>query len=70
MKLNVKNCVTITHIVVNGKAIDVVSSAKVLGVNISKDFKWNIPISEIVIEVSRLYFPRRLKRAKEPTFGR
>ena len=48
----------ITPIVVNGKEIDVVSSAKLLGVNISKDLEWNIPISEIVKEVSRLYFLR------------
>ena len=48
-----------TPIVVNGKPIDVVSSAKVLGVNISQNLKWNIHISEIVKKVSsRLYIRR------------
>ena len=56
-----------TPIVVNGKPIDVVSSAKVLGVNISQDLKWNIHISQIVKKVSsRLYFLRQQKRAKIP----
>ena len=56
-----------TPIVVNGKSIDVVSSAKVFGVNILQDLKWNIHISEIVKKVSsRLCFLGQLKRAKIP----
>ena len=45
-----------TPIVVNGKPIDLVSSAKILDVNISKDLKWIIHISVIVKKVSRLIF--------------
>ena len=59
-KLNLKNCVLpcILHPLSLMVKKDVVSSAKLLGVNISKDLEWNIPISEIVKEVSRLYFLR------------
>ena len=54
-----------TPIFVNNKPIEVVSNAKVLGMHISRDLKWNNHISEIVKKVSkRLYFLRQLKRAK------
>ena len=50
---------------INNKPIEVVSNAKILGVSISKDLKWNIYIVEIVKKASsRLYFLRQLKRAK------
>lgn len=35
-------------IVIDDKQIDVVSHAKILGVNISSDLKWNHHISEVV----------------------
>ena len=52
-------------ILINDKPIEVVSNAKILGVSISKDLKWNIHILDIVTKASsRLYFLRQLKRAK------
>jgi hypothetical protein len=52
-------------IIVNDKPIKVVTSAKLLGHNISKDFKWNGHISEILRKAAtRLYFLRQLKRTK------
>ncbi len=51
-------------ITINDKTIELVTSAKVLGLNIFNDLKWNIHISEIVRKVSaRLYFLKQLKRA-------
>ena len=50
------------------KPIDIVSHAKLLGLNISCDLKWNVHISETVRKVSsRLYCLRQLKRAKTAT---
>ena len=55
-------------ITINSKSIDVVPHAKLLGLNISCDLKWNVHISETVREVSsRLYCLRQLKRAKIAT---
>ena len=52
-------------ILINNKPIEVVSNAKILGVSISKDLRWNVHILEIVKKApSRLYFLRQLKRAK------
>ena len=49
---------------INDKDIEVVTSLKLLGLNISNDLKWNTHISEIVRKVStRLYFLKQLKRA-------
>ena len=56
---------SLSPILINNKPIEVVSNAKILGVSISKDLKWNIHIVEIVKKASsRLYFLRQLKRAK------
>ena len=45
------------------EAIEVVSSVKLLGLNIFKDFKWNCHVSEISRKVStKLYFLKQLKR--------
>ena len=50
---------------VNGPPIQVVPSAKIFRLLISKDLKWNTHISGIVKKVStRLYFLCQLKRAK------
>ena len=52
-------------IIVNDKPIRVVTSAKLLGLNISNDLKWNGHISEILRKAAtRLYFLRQLKRTK------
>ena len=45
--------------------IEVVPSAKLLGVIISNDLKWNVHVEMICKKVAaRLYFLRQLKRAK------
>ena len=50
---------------VNDANLEVVNHAKLLGLNLSRDLKWNIHISEIVEKAaSRLYFLRQLKRSK------
>ena len=47
--------------------IEVVPSAKSLGVIISNDLKWNVHVEMICKKVAaRLYFLRQLKRAKVP----
>ena len=43
-------------IVINDKQIDVASHAKILGVNISSDLKWNHDISEVVKKARNAYF--------------
>ena len=54
-------------ITINGKEIEIVSSAKLLGTIVSGDLKWNLHIDMICKKVaSRLYFLRQLKRAKLP----
>ena len=51
-------------VVINNKNIEVVKSAKLLGLLISDDLKWNAHVAEIVKKVaSRLYLLRQLKRA-------
>ena len=52
-------------ILINGDALEVVDSVKLLGLNISSDLTWNIHINEILKKASkRLYFLLQLKRAK------
>ena len=59
--------VDFAHIVINGKAIEVVSTVKLLGLNISSDLRWNCDVAEICKKVtSRLYFLKQLKRANIP----
>ena len=51
-------------IVINDKQIDVVSHAKILGVNFSSDLKWNHHISEVIKKArKRLFCLSQLKRA-------
>lgn len=51
-------------VAINSKNIEVVKSAKLLGLFLSDDLKWNAHVAEIVKEVaSRLYLLRQLKRA-------
>lgn len=59
-----KNDADLAPIIINEKAIEVASSVKLLGLNISNDLKWNCHVSEISRKISsRLYFLRQLKRA-------
>ena len=52
-------------ILINGDALEVVDSVKLLSLNISSDLTWNIHINEILKKASkRLYFLLQLKRAK------
>ena len=52
---------------VDGKGIEVVTHAKLLGVTISADLKWNTHITNLIKKVSsRLYFLRQLKRVRIP----
>ena len=54
-------------IVINRKAIETVSTVKLLGLNIWSDLLWNYHVAEICKEVtSRLYFVKQLKRANIP----
>ena len=55
------------YVVINRKAIEVVSTVKLLGLNISSDLRWNCHVAEIRQKVaSRLYFLKQLKRANIP----
>ena len=60
-----KNHPEYAPIVINDKPIEIVTTIKLLGLNISNNLKWHHHIEEIVKKAStRLYFPRQLKRAK------
>lgn len=62
-----KNPHNFSPLVVNGKELPVIDSAKVLGVTLSRDLKWNNHVSECIKKVNkRLYFIVLLKRAKVP----
>ena len=67
------HCVTksenpLERITINNTNIEVVPSAKLLGVMLSNDLKWNLHVEMICKKVAaRLYFLRQLKRAKVPT---
>ena len=58
---------TVDHITINDKQIEVVSSAKLLGVVVSDNLKWNAHVDSIFKKAAtRLYFLKQLKRAKVP----
>lgn len=49
---------------INGKPLELVTSARILGLNVSSDLKWNIHVNQLVKKVSsRLYCLRQLKRS-------
>ena len=55
-------------ILVNEQPLETVSTAKLLGLNISNDLKWNPHVSEITRKAAPwFYFMRQLKRANIPT---
>ena len=64
-----KNDADVAPAIINEKAIEVVSSVKLLGLNISNDLKWNCcDVSEISQKAStRLYFLKQMKRANVET---
>ena len=54
-------------ILINGEELEIVRSAKLLGITISHNLSWNNHIIEIVKKAAkRLYFLVQLKRAKVP----
>ena len=60
-----RNQTEFSPVIVNGKGLEVVQHAKLLGVTISSELSWNEDISNIVKKASkRLYFLVQLKRAK------
>ena len=57
---------TFNPIKLNGKPLEEVTSAKLLGLNISRDLNWNVHVLELVKKAScRLYFLRQLKRSQD-----
>ena len=53
---------------INGEPFEIVESAKVLGVTLTSDLKWNKHVSNIVEKASkRLYLLKQLKRAEVET---
>ena len=55
-KFNTNNPTSFDPVVVNGMPIDLVTSAKILGINISNDLKWNSHIDSIIKKAKkRLY---------------
>ena len=64
MELGTKNTTSFDPVVVNGMLIGLVASAKILGLNVSSDLKWNSPIDPIVKKAKkRLYSLSQLKRS-------
>ena len=56
INLNTNNPTSFDPVVVNGMPIDLVTSAKILGLNISNDLKWNCHIDSIIKKAKkRLY---------------
>ena len=52
-------------IVLNGKPLEIITSAKLLGLNLTSDLKWNTHTSERIRRASpRQYFLRQLKRCQ------
>ena len=59
-----KNKPNFDLVVVNSKPLELVTSFKILGLNISSELKWNVHVSELVKKAfSRLYFLKQLKRS-------
>ena len=55
-------------LIINGAAVEQVSSTKFLGVHISQDLSWNTNTTSLAKKAQqRLYFLRKLRRASAPT---
>ncbi len=51
----------------NGKELEIVKSAKLLGVTVTSDLSWNVHINNVIKKAAkRLYFLVQLKRANLP----
>ena len=62
-----RNPVELDALIIEGKEVEVVSTAKLLGRTISANLTWNAHIEEVVKKArKRLYFLVQLKRAKLP----
>ena len=58
---------TFDPLIINRNAIEVVKSAKLIGVTISNDLTWNEHVDNVIKKVNkRIYFVIQLKRAKVP----
>ena len=58
---------SVDHITINDKQIEAVSSAKLLGVVVSDNLRWNAHVESICKKAAtRLYFLKQLRRAKVP----
>ena len=64
INFNTNNLTSFDPVVVNGMPIDLVTSAEILGLNISNDLKWNCHIDSIIKKAKkRLYSLSQLKRS-------
>ena len=64
INFNTNNPTSFDPVVVNGMPTDLVTSAKILGLNISNDLKWNCHIDSIIKKAKkRLYRLSQLKRS-------
>ncbi|CAB3999917.1 RNA-directed DNA polymerase from mobile element jockey-like, partial [Paramuricea clavata] len=62
-----KDPVVLDQVILNGKEVEIVESAKLLGVTISNNLTWHAHIKEVVKKASkRLYYLVQLKRARLP----
>ena len=62
------NNLTFNPILLNGKPLEEMTSAKLLGLNISSDLRWNVHVLELGKKAScRLYFLRQLKISQVKT---
>ena len=60
-----RNSNQFSPIEINGKPLKVVDEAKLWGLTITSNVKWNIHVNKIVLKSSkRIYFLVQLKRAK------
>ncbi len=59
-----KNQEDFQPIYVNGKELEIVKSAKLLGITVTSDLSWNVHINNVIKKAAkRLYFLVQLKRA-------
>ena len=70
INFSTKNTTSVDPVVVNGMPIELVATAKILGLNVSSDLKWNSHIDSIIKKAQkRLYGLSQLKRSGLGTRG-
>ena len=70
INFSTKNTTSFDPVVVNDKPIELVATAKILGLNVSSDLKWNSHIDSIIKKAQkRLYSLSQLKRSGLGTRG-